>query len=235
MSSKNSASHSASGGGYSPFIEPKPKYPPASEAAFHFCRDVFIQGGIHGIAVTYLAEPLFRYTRLLSNETTIFSFFLSEGEEQLSSYSQDRFFFAAWFNAIHSGFYIFALVLWCVLYYTRWLSQYQMDRSKAHLQPSKELFINTLKEAAFGQLIVTPILTSFAFATFQTFGMQEIDAPLPSMPAMFAAFSFAHIVNDALFYYTHRLGHVTMFYKTIHKQHHAWKGPITIAAEYARK
>eukprot|EP01103_Thecamoeba_quadrilineata_P016160 TRINITY_DN5328_c0_g1_i2.p1 TRINITY_DN5328_c0_g1~~TRINITY_DN5328_c0_g1_i2.p1 ORF type:complete len:158 (-),score=5.01 TRINITY_DN5328_c0_g1_i2:51-524(-) len=41
------------------------------------------------------------------------------------------------------------------------------------------------------------------------------------------------IVEEILFYYSHRLLHHPYFYKRIHKQHHKFKAPIGLAAMYA--
>ncbi|XP_050396968.1 fatty acid hydroxylase domain-containing protein 2-like [Patella vulgata] len=41
------------------------------------------------------------------------------------------------------------------------------------------------------------------------------------------------MVEEVGFYYSHRLLHHSVFYKTIHKTHHEWTAPIGIASVYA--
>jgi sterol desaturase/sphingolipid hydroxylase (fatty acid hydroxylase superfamily) len=41
------------------------------------------------------------------------------------------------------------------------------------------------------------------------------------------------LLEEVLFYYSHRLLHWKRIYKYVHKQHHDFKAPIGIAAEYA--
>jgi methylsterol monooxygenase/4-alpha-methyl-delta7-sterol-4alpha-methyl oxidase len=44
---------------------------------------------------------------------------------------------------------------------------------------------------------------------------------------------FFMVVEDCVFYWTHRLLHTPFFYKRIHKQHHEYSTSIGLAAEYA--
>jgi len=56
---------------------------------------------------------------------------------------------------------------------------------------------------------------------------------LPSWNVIALNFLVFMIVEEVLFYYSHRLLHYGQFYSQIHKIHHEFKAPIGIAAEYA--
>ena len=40
------------------------------------------------------------------------------------------------------------------------------------------------------------------------------------------------IIGDLVFYLTHRLCHINLLYKKVHKKHHEWKVPVALAAAY---
>ena len=57
--------------------------------------------------------------------------------------------------------------------------------------------------------------------------------PLPSTVDVMWQILIMTIVNDAAFYWVHRLLHSRFFYSSIHKKHHQFRATIGIAAEYA--
>ncbi|CAK8697470.1 unnamed protein product [Clavelina lepadiformis] len=54
--------------------------------------------------------------------------------------------------------------------------------------------------------------------------------PIWRLPIDFYAFL---IVVEIMFYYSHRFFHLPWIYKYIHKKHHEWIAPISLAASYA--
>ena len=62
------------------------------------------------------------------------------------------------------------------------------------------------------------------------FGM-TMDMPIPGFLQVFQQYSLALVFLDAAFYWSHRMLHTPYFYKTVHKQHHEFKGSIGFASE----
>jgi len=60
-----------------------------------------------------------------------------------------------------------------------------------------------------------------------------MDAPLPDALTVLAQFAFFLVVNDAGFYWVHRLLHYGPLYLRFHKQHHNYFVYASTAAEYA--
>eukprot|EP00026_Physarum_polycephalum_P014823 Phypoly_transcript_15382.p1 GENE.Phypoly_transcript_15382~~Phypoly_transcript_15382.p1 ORF type:complete len:290 (-),score=29.55 Phypoly_transcript_15382:60-908(-) len=60
-----------------------------------------------------------------------------------------------------------------------------------------------------------------------------VSNPLPSWSSVAGTILISFILEDAYFYFVHRLLHYGPLYKHIHKKHHDYAAPIGIAAEYA--
>jgi sterol desaturase/sphingolipid hydroxylase (fatty acid hydroxylase superfamily) len=61
----------------------------------------------------------------------------------------------------------------------------------------------------------------------------EFSAPLPSRWSVVAQILWFTIVEDFLFYWTHRFLHSRWLYSRVHKVHHVFRSPVVISAEYA--
>ncbi|PRD21362.1 UNVERIFIED_CONTAM: Fatty acid hydroxylase domain-containing protein 2 [Trichonephila clavipes] len=55
---------------------------------------------------------------------------------------------------------------------------------------------------------------------------------LPSFQRLLFEIIIHTIMNETLFYYTHRIMHHPSIYKYVHKCHHEWTAPIAITAIY---
>ncbi|KAM8993805.1 fatty acid hydroxylase domain-containing protein 2 isoform 2-T2 [Ara ararauna] len=56
---------------------------------------------------------------------------------------------------------------------------------------------------------------------------------LPTFRWFLLELSIFTIVEEILFYYTHRLVHLPLLYKHVHKKHHEWTAPIGVVSIYA--
>ena len=112
------------------------------------------------------------------------------------------------------------------------LEQFKFKRTPGQT-PSQSLINSALLTAVVSHLVSSPVMTFFLWPVFRSIGLKDLDAPLPSWADLAATYFLAHAFNDLGFYWTHRLLHTPLFYKTVHKQHHEFAGSLGIAAEYA--
>ncbi|KAE8379797.1 fatty acid hydroxylase superfamily-domain-containing protein [Aspergillus bertholletiae] len=60
-----------------------------------------------------------------------------------------------------------------------------------------------------------------------------LTSTFPALPIIARDFVLSLLAREALFYYAHRFLHRPYFYVRIHKQHHKFTAPISLAAQFA--
>nr|XP_020467607.1 fatty acid hydroxylase domain-containing protein 2 [Monopterus albus] len=84
----------------------------------------------------------------------------------------------------------------------------------------------------FNQIFISaPMMVATYFV--MTWRGDPCGPELPTFHWALMELTFFSIIDEILFYYSHRLFHHPALYKHIHKQHHEWTAPIGIVAIYA--
>jgi len=126
--------------------------------------------------------------------------------------------------------YVSNLVLYLV-YHFNLFQRYKIQGSK---WPERALVLECLRGNLITHFLLQPLsLTFIGYPVFNYFGSAKVNLPVPSFFTFFWQIPVMFIVNDALFYWAHRALHHPSIYKHVHKQHHRFKQPIGIAAEFA--
>ena len=177
------------------------------------------QSGLVGLALTLFVFPFFQRS-------------VSFLRAAFGQYGTDRLVFSVIANFVHFGAYFFINGTFGMFDYFQLFQEYKLSR-RPYMKPSKSLLLNTLFQAAVGQLVINPVVLYYAYPSLIALGMHSLDAPLPDAYTIFTTYSLAYVVNGVGFYWAHRIFHAKSLYAHFHKQHHEYTGSMGIAAEYA--
>lgn len=126
------------------------------------------------------------------------------------------------------------LHLYVDIYKPKFLYQYKIQKTeKAQLKMDmlQKLFVNVILAQIF-IFIPFAIMLGKIPSYFPGFGIR-VDRDLPSLTEVVCDFVCYLLIEELVFYYSHRLLHHPSIYAYIHKQHHNFTAPIALAAIYA--
>ncbi|NXV75232.1 FXDC2 protein, partial [Atlantisia rogersi] len=84
----------------------------------------------------------------------------------------------------------------------------------------------------FNQLCISLPMLVVMFYVMKWWG-NTFSKELPTFQWFLVELSIFTLIEEILFYYTHRLVHLPLLYKHIHKKHHEWTAPIGVVSIYA--
>jgi hypothetical protein len=144
----------------------------------------------------------------------------------------ERVFFVIGTCAVHSLLYAGQNGMQCYCERNGIFAEYKMHRTAA-MKPPAELVRRTLKAAAVGQLVLSPLGLYYLYPVMKGFGSPSMADAMPTALVMYKWYFTCNVFNGWLFYFSHRLFHTKTLYALFHKRHHMYKGTIGVAAEHA--
>ncbi|KAJ1411742.1 fatty acid hydroxylase superfamily-domain-containing protein [Ochromonadaceae sp. CCMP2298] len=141
----------------------------------------------------------------------------------------ERWTFVLGTSLVHSGVFLVSNLLLFFFHQNSWFTQYKIQGTA---YPDAALVRTCLQQNLVSHLLVGPLGLYFAYPMFVYFGM-EVSTPCPGAMTVLRDLVVALAVNDTLFYWAHRTLHHKSIYKYVHKQHHEFKVPVGVCAEYA--
>lgn len=124
--------------------------------------------------------------------------------------------------------FLFVLDLTC---WPQFLTRYKIQEGK-NTPVNKQKLMSAILLVLFNQFVVS---LPFMYVSFRVMKWRGCSFG-PELPTfhwvLFEMIVFA-VVEEVMFYYSHRLLHHPMLYRHIHKKHHEWTAPIGVTSIYA--
>ncbi|XP_046457152.1 fatty acid hydroxylase domain-containing protein 2-like [Daphnia pulex] len=111
----------------------------------------------------------------------------------------------------------------------KWIRKYKVQLGTNEPVDRKRLI------TAVGHVLFNQIFVGIPFAAFGYWMMKKPLAPfreLPNFSRVLLELAVFIVVEEIVFYYSHRFLHHRRLYKYIHKKHHEWTAPIAVTAIY---
>lgn len=109
---------------------------------------------------------------------------------------------------------------------------------KYKIQPDKNVPVDFAKlkkavlQVMFNQFVLGVPFMYITFLVMQWRGC-SFGRELPTFHWVAVEMTAFVLVEEILFYYSHRLFHYSIFYRYIHKKHHEWTAPVGVTSIYA--
>ncbi|KAM8900171.1 fatty acid hydroxylase domain-containing protein 2 isoform 5-T5 [Spinachia spinachia] len=111
------------------------------------------------------------------------------------------------------------------------ITRYRIQVDKNNPVDKRKLF-HALKTVLFNHLCISGPMVVGAYQLMTLRG-DPCGPQLPTFHRALLELAFFSILEELMFYYSHRLFHQPSLYKRFHKQHHEWTAPIGIVCIYA--
>jgi sterol desaturase/sphingolipid hydroxylase (fatty acid hydroxylase superfamily) len=111
-----------------------------------------------------------------------------------------------------------------------WWERYRVQPGKKHSSSERWALFKVL---LWDQHVMLLPLSLLAFPLLSYINISVKTEDLPTGPAFLAMFLVFNVVEDTLFYWSHRALHHPYLYQHVHSKHHSYTAPFALAGEVA--
>jgi sterol desaturase/sphingolipid hydroxylase (fatty acid hydroxylase superfamily) len=145
----------------------------------------------------------------------------------------DRMLLTVCFVLTHSVVWVAAVAFYLAI---RWSGRFERYSVNGGAKPPRSLLIETALNTLLNHILLQWLFTYFVVTpVFAACGaLNHFASPHP--PALTTHvwhLALCIVIQDATFYWTHRLLHTPFLYRTVHKRHHAFVANHPLAVEHA--
>jgi len=112
------------------------------------------------------------------------------------------------------------------------IARYKVQEGK-NMPIDRQNLQKVLKTVAINNLLLSALSSYPIFCSQKRFGCSFTVDTLPHIGIIVKDIIVATMVQEIIFYYSHRLFHHPALYGLIHRKHHQWTAPIGIVAIYS--
>ena len=150
-----------------------------------------------------------------------------------STFSSERDCFVWGTFALHEAHFVLFNLFFGSCDFFGWLQRYRIQGT---VYPPPELLAFTVVVVLFNHFCVQLPGLMMIWPVVEFVGgwpLVQVSAPLPSFATVAWQLVFSLLVEDTMFYWTHRALHHRFVYRHVHKLHHRYTTPVVIATEFA--
>ncbi|MCA9709121.1 MAG: sterol desaturase family protein [Myxococcales bacterium] len=141
----------------------------------------------------------------------------------------DRWVFTLILWSVHGAVFFAVCGVYGLLHRLEVAPRFRVVQGKA---PPAPLLRRALHEVLVGQVVLLPVSAYVLFPAWRWMG-GELAAPAPSLATIAWQVVACIVLQDTLFYWSHRALHTKWLFRAVHRRHHDFRYVRGLAAEYA--